>query len=65
MNKMKTYMEQQAGSSIGNVGKTTVYLRNMENLPAFRKAELEYYQINAPSLVGETPASTVIQAPLH
>lgn len=64
MNKIKTYMEQ-AGSSMENVVKTIIYLRKMEDYPAVRKAELEYYQLNAPSLVGEPPASTVIEAPLH
>ncbi len=64
MNKLKTYMEQ-AGSCMENIVKTIVYIRNMEDYPALRKAELEFYQINAPALVGDPPASTVIEAPLH
>ena len=64
MNKLKTYMEQ-AGSSMENIVKTIVYIRKMEDYPALRKAELEFYQIHAPALVGEPPASTVIEAPLH
>ncbi|HUT70331.1 MAG TPA: RidA family protein [Desulfatiglandales bacterium] len=64
MNKLKTYMEQ-AGSSMENIVKTIIYIRKMDDYPALRKAELEYYQIHAPALVGEPPASTVIEAPLH
>ena len=64
MSKIKMYMEQ-AGSSLENVVKTIIYVRNMNDYPAIRKAELEYYQINAPVLVGEPPASTVIEATFH
>jgi 2-iminobutanoate/2-iminopropanoate deaminase len=64
MNKIKTYMEQ-AGSGMENIVKTIIYIRNMEDYPALRRAELEYYQINAPALVGEPPASTVVEAPLQ
>jgi 2-iminobutanoate/2-iminopropanoate deaminase len=64
MNKLKTYMEQ-AGSSMENIVKTIIYIRNMDDYPALRKAELEFYQMNAPALVAEPPASTVIEAPLH
>jgi 2-iminobutanoate/2-iminopropanoate deaminase len=64
MNKIKTYMEQ-AGSGMENIVKTIIYIRNMEDYPALRRAELEYYQINAPALVGDPPASTVVEAPLQ
>ena len=64
MSKIKMYMEQ-AGSSMENVIKTIIYVRNMKDYPALRKAELEYYQINAPVLVGEPPASTVVEASFH
>ncbi len=56
---------EQAGSCMENIVKTIVYIRNMEDYPALRKAELEYYQTNAPALVGDPPATTVIEAPLH
>ena len=64
MDKIKMYMEQ-AGSSMENIVKMVIYLKNMDDCPRIRKAELEYYQINAPALVGEPPASTVVEAPLH
>lgn len=64
MDKIKMYLEQ-AGSSMENIVKMVIYLKNMDDCPRIRKAELEYYQTNAPALVGEPPASTVIEARLH
>ncbi len=64
MGKIKMYMEQ-ADSSMENIVKMNIFIKNMEDLPRLRKAELEFYQINAPALVGEPPASTVIEARLH
>ena len=64
MSKIKMYMEQ-AGSSMENLVKMNIFIKNMEDLPRLRKAELEFYQMNAPALVGEPPASTVIEARMH
>ena len=64
LSKIKMYMER-AGSSMENIVKMNIFIKNMEDLPRLRKAELEFYQINAPALVGEPPASTVIEARMH
>ncbi|MBW1800706.1 MAG: hypothetical protein JRJ85_08245, partial [Deltaproteobacteria bacterium] len=64
MDKIKMYMEQ-AGSAMENIVKMNIFIKDMEDLPRLRKAELEFYMINAPALVGEPPASTVIEARMH
>ena len=64
LSKIKMYMEQ-AGSSMENIVKMNIFIKDMEDLPRLRKAELEFYKINAPALVGEPPASTVIEARMH
>ena len=52
---------EAAGSSMNNLVKTLMLLRNLEDYPRMRKTELEYYQKHAPRLVDEPPASTFIQ----
>lgn len=52
---------EEAGSSVDNIVKTVIYLKNMENYQLMRDTELEYYKKYAPYLVDEPPASTVMQ----
>jgi len=52
---------EEAGSSLNNVIKTIMLLRDVRDYPRMRKAELEYYQKHAPFLVDNPPASTFIQ----
>jgi 2-iminobutanoate/2-iminopropanoate deaminase len=51
----------EAGSSLENTVKTTLYLKHMEDYDAVRRAEKEYWQKYAPQLLEEPPASTIIQ----
>jgi 2-iminobutanoate/2-iminopropanoate deaminase len=53
---------EEAGGSLNNLVKTYVLLRNMNDLPKYRKIEQEFFQEHAPDLAGNPPASTVIQA---
>jgi 2-iminobutanoate/2-iminopropanoate deaminase len=52
---------EEAGSSMDNIVKTVIYLKNMEDYQLMRDTELEYYKKYAPYLVDEPPASTVMQ----
>ncbi len=58
LNKIKKAMEE-AGSSMNNIIKTLILLKNLEDYPNMRKTELEYFQKHAPFLVENPPASTV------
>jgi len=60
LDKLRLAMEE-AGSSMNNLVKTVMLLRNLEDYPRMRKTELEYYQKHAPLLIDEPPASTFIQ----
>jgi 2-iminobutanoate/2-iminopropanoate deaminase len=53
----------QAGSSMDNIVKTLMMLRHVEDYPAMRKAEVEYYEKHAPHLVANPPVSTFVQLP--
>ncbi len=64
MNKIKMYMDQ-AGSCLEDIVKMNIFLKDINDLPAVRKAELNYYILNAPALVGEPPATAVIKSRLH
>jgi enamine deaminase RidA (YjgF/YER057c/UK114 family) len=64
MNKIKMYMDQ-AGSCLENIVKMNIFLKDINDLRAVRKAELDYYILNAPALVGEPPATAVIKSRLH
>ena len=64
MNKIKMYMEQ-AGSRLENIVKMNIFLKDIDDLPAIRSAELDYYILNAPALVGEPPATAIIKSRLH
>jgi len=59
LEKIKRAMEE-AGSSMNNLVKVTMLLKNREDYPAMRRTEFEYYQKHAPLLVENPPASTVM-----
>ena len=52
---------EEVGSSMGNIVKTVIYLKHVEDYQIMRETELEYYKKYAPSLVEEPPASTFMQ----
>jgi 2-iminobutanoate/2-iminopropanoate deaminase len=60
LDKVRLAMEE-AGSSMNNVVRTLMLLKNLEDYPRMRKTELEYYQKHAPFLVDNPPASTFMQ----
>ena len=60
LDKVRVAMEE-VGSSMDNVVKTLMLLKNLEDYPRLRKTELEYYQKHAPFLVDNPPASTFMQ----
>jgi enamine deaminase RidA (YjgF/YER057c/UK114 family) len=64
LNKIKMYMEQ-AGSCLENIVKMNIFLKDIDDLAAIRKAELDYYIVNAPALVAEPPATAIIRSRLH
>ena len=63
LDKVRAAMEE-AGSSMNNIVKTLMLLKNLEDYPRMRKTELEYYQKHAPYLVENPPASTFLQVGL-
>ena len=63
LDKVRAAMEE-AGSSMNNIVKTLMLLKNLEDYPRMRKTELEYYQKHAPYLVENPPASTFLQVNL-
>ncbi len=63
LEKVRAAMEE-AGSSMNNIVKTLMLLKNLEDYPRMRKTELEYYQKHAPYLVENPPASTFMQVGL-
>ena len=50
----------EAGSSMDNIVKTTIYLKDVKNYQLMRDTEWEYWQKNAPGLIEEPPASTFV-----
>ncbi len=60
LDKIKKAMEE-VGSSMNNIIKTLILLKNLEDYPRMRRTELEYYQKYAPFLVDNPPASTFLQ----
>ena len=60
LDKIRSALEE-AGSSMDNIVKTVIYLKNVSDYKTMRDTELEYYKKYAPSLVEEPPASTFIQ----
>ena len=59
LNKIRRAMEE-AGSSMNNLVKVTMLLKNREDYPKMRRTEYEYYRKHAPMLVENPPASTVM-----
>jgi len=57
--KVKMAMEE-ARSSLDNVVKTVMLVKNLSDYPKMRRTEVEYYTKNAPYLVDNPPASTFI-----
>jgi 2-iminobutanoate/2-iminopropanoate deaminase len=51
----------EVGSSMGNIVKTLILLKDVKDYQIMRKTELEYYQKHAPRLIEEPPASTFLQ----
>ena len=63
LDKVRNAMEE-VGSSMDNVIKTLMLIKNLEDYPRMRKTELEYYQKHAPKLVEDPPASTFMRVDL-
>lgn len=59
LDKIKGALEE-AGSSLENIVKTTIYLRHLEDYNKMRETEQEYYRKHAPRLLDEPPASTFL-----
>jgi 2-iminobutanoate/2-iminopropanoate deaminase len=60
LDKVKAALEE-VGSSMENIVKTLILLKDVKDYQMMRKTELEYYQKHAPRLVEEPPASTYLQ----
>ncbi len=52
---------EKVGSSLENVVKDLIILKDVEHYQRMRSTELAYYQKHAPRLVKEPPASTIFQ----
>jgi 2-iminobutanoate/2-iminopropanoate deaminase len=63
LDKVRRVMEE-AGSTLDNVIKTLILLKDVKDYPKMRKTELEYYQKYAPRLVDDPPASTFMEVGL-
>ena len=61
LKKLRIAMKE-TGGSMENIVKTYVLLRDMKDLPLYRKLEREFFAKHAPALAEKPPASTVIQA---
>ena len=59
-NKIKGALEE-AGSSLENIVKTNIYLKNREDYDIMRQTEKEYWSKYAPALLEDPPASTFMQ----
>ena len=51
---------EEAGSSMNNLIKNLILLKDLKDYPAMRRTELAYYQQFAPFLVDNPPVSTVM-----
>ncbi len=51
---------EEAGSTMNNLIKNLILIRDLKYYPAMRRTELEYYQRYAPFLVDNPPVSTVM-----
>lgn len=61
LQKLRIAMKE-TGGSLENILKTYVLIKDMKDLPLYRKVEREFFAKHAPALVENPPASTVIQA---
>ncbi len=60
LDKVRAVLEEM-GSSMENIVKTVILLKDLEYYQQMRAAELKYYQEHAPRLVSQPPASTYVQ----
>lgn len=60
LDKVRAVLEEM-GSSMENIVKTVILLKDLEYYQRMRAAELKYHQEFAPRLVKEPPASTYVQ----
>lgn len=60
LDKIRSALEE-VGSSMENIVKTVIYLKNVEDYGIMRQTEQEYYTKYAPKLLEEPPASTFMQ----
>jgi 2-iminobutanoate/2-iminopropanoate deaminase len=60
LDKVRATLEE-VGSSMNNIIKTLMLLKDVKDYKIMRKTELEYYQKYAPLLVEQPPASTFMQ----
>ncbi len=51
----------EAGTSMDNIVKMTIYLKHAEDAEIFQQIEKEYWHKYAPRLLEEPPASTLLQ----
>ena len=61
MTKLKNALEV-AGSDLEHMFKTFIMLKDIKDYPVMRATELKFYQEHCPALVGNPPASTILQA---
>ena len=52
---------EKAGSSMNQIAKVVIYLKNMKDYEEVKQAEWDYWTEYAPALVEDPPASTVVQ----
>ena len=55
---------EEAGSSMNNLIKNLIMLKDLKDYPAMRRTELAYYQKHAPFLIDNPPVSSVFGAQL-
>ena len=60
LNRVRKALEQTV-SSMENIVKTVIYLKEIKDYQSVRDAEFGYYRKHCPLLVEEPPASTVVQ----
>ena len=51
---------EQAGTTMNNIVKTVLYLKNMEDYDKVEAKRQDYYRRYAPSLIKEPPADTLV-----
>lgn len=60
LDKVRSALER-AGSSMNQIVKVVIYLRNMKDYEELKQTEWDYWTKYAPALVENPPASTVVQ----